>query len=111
MARGKGLTPEGLAKLGAKQLAELLAEACENDPQLRHRVEIVHASKQGIDELEGILAKRIVSLSRASAFLDWREVPKLEVELSILREGIGTQLGAVEPRAATELLWRFLALA
>src|SRR5258705_3942917 len=77
MARGKGLTPEGLAKLGAKQLAELLAQACENDPQLRHRVEIVHASKQGIDELEGILAKRIISLSRARALLDWSEEPKL----------------------------------
>jgi hypothetical protein len=111
MARGsKGLTPEELARLGANGLAELLAEACENDRLLRHRVEILHASKQGIDELEGILAKRIVSLSRAHAFIDWREVPKLEAELSILREGIGTQLGAEEPRAATELLWRFLAL-
>jgi hypothetical protein len=69
MARGsKGLTPEELARLGAAQLAELLAEACENDRLLRHRVEILHASKQGIDELEGMLARRIVSLSRARAF-------------------------------------------
>ncbi len=110
MAHGKVLTPTDLAKLGAKQLAELLVEACESDPQLRHRVEILQASNKGTDELEGTLAKRIVSLSRARAFVDWREVPKLEAELAILREGIVTQLGAEEPRSASELMWRFLAL-
>ena len=111
MARGKVLTPKDLAKLGAKQLAELLVEACESDPQLRHRVEILQASNKGTDELEGTLAKRIVSLSRARAFVDWREVPKLEAELAILREGIVMQLGAEEPRSASELMWRFLSVA
>jgi hypothetical protein len=111
MARGKALTAEELAKLGAKQLATLLVEACESDPQLRRRIEILLATKRGPDELESTLAKRITSLSRARAFIDWREVPKLEAELAILREGIGVQLRAEDPRSASELMWRFLALA
>ena len=111
MARGNVLTPEELAKLGAKQLAELLVEACKSDPQLRHRVEILQASNKGTDELEGTLAKRIVSLSRACSVVDWRKVPELEAELAILREGIVWQLGAEEPRLASELMWRFLAVA
>jgi hypothetical protein len=50
-------------------------------------------------------------LSRARAFVDWPDVPKLEEELAILRDAIVSQLGAEEPRAASELMWRFLALA
>ena len=111
MARGKALTAEELAKLGAKQLATLLVEACENDPQLRRRIEIVLATKRGPDELEGTLAKRIMSLSRARTFIDWREVAKLEADLAILRDGIVTQLGAEDPRSASELMWRLLAAA
>ena len=111
MARGRVLTAEELAKLGAKRLAALLVEACESDAQLRRRIEILLAAKRGPDELEGTLAKRITSLSRARAFVDWHEVPKLEGELAILRDAIVTQLGAEEPRAASELMWRFLALA
>src|SRR5262245_33348796 len=104
MARGKALTAEELAKLGAKQLARLLVEACESDPQLRRRIEILLATKRGPNELEATLAKRIISLSRARSFVDWREVPKLEAELAILREGIGVQLGAEDPRSASELM-------
>lgn len=111
MARGKTLTAEELAKLGTEQLATLLAEACESDPQLRRRIEIVLATKRGPEELEVTLAKRIASLSRARAFVDWRDVSELEAELAILREGIVMQLGAEDPRSASELMWRLLALA
>jgi hypothetical protein len=111
MARGNVLTPEELAKLGAKQLAELLVEACQSNPQLRHRVEILQASTKSADEFERTLAKRIVTLSRACSVVDWRKVPELEAELAILREGIVWQLGAEEPRLASELMWRFLAVA
>jgi hypothetical protein len=86
MARGKALTAEELAKLGAKQLAKLLVEACESDPQLRRRIEILLATKKGPDELEATLQKRIVLLSRASGFVDWDDVSKLVAELAILRE-------------------------
>jgi hypothetical protein len=111
MARGKDISPDALAKLGAKRLAELLAEACQNDRPLRRKIEILLASKQGSEELEGTIAKRITSLSRADGFVDWREVPALVAELDTLRDGIVTQLGARDPRAASEQMWRFLTLA
>jgi hypothetical protein len=111
MARGRDISPDALAKLGAKRLAELLAEACQNDRPLRRKLEILLASKQGSEQLEGAIAKRITSLSRADRFVDWREVPALVAELDALRDGIVTQLGAKDPRAASEQMWRFLTLA
>jgi hypothetical protein len=111
MARGKDISPEALAKLGAKRLAELLAEACQNDQPLRRKIEILLAAKQGGQKREGAIAKRITSLSRAHGFVDWRDVPTLVAELDALREGIVTQLGANDPRAASEQMWRLLTLA
>jgi hypothetical protein len=111
MARGKDISPEALAKLGAKRLAELLADACQNDQPLRRKIEILVASKQGGEKLESAIAKRITSLSRAHGFVDWREMPTLVAELDTLREGIVSQLGAKDPRAASEQMWRFLTLA
>src|SRR2546425_4199926 len=81
MARGKDISPDALAKLGAKRLAELLVEACQNDRPLRRKIEILLASKQGGEQLEGAIAKRITSLSRADGFVEWREVPALAAEL------------------------------
>ena len=111
MTGNKAITPEGLKKLGPKRLAELLAEACKNDQPLRRKVEILLASKQGVDKLESAIAKRIATLARARGFVDWREVPTLAAELAALRDGIATELGAKDPQAATALLWRFLDLA
>jgi hypothetical protein len=111
MARGKDISPDALAKLGAKRLAELLAEACQNDRPLRRKIEILLASKRGSEQLEGTITKRITSLSRADGFVDWREVPALVAELDTLRDGIVTQLGAKDPHAASEQMWRFLTLA
>ena len=70
MARGKDISPESLAKLGAKRLAELLAEACQNGQPLRRKIEILLASKQGGEKLEGAIAERITSLSRVHEFVD-----------------------------------------
>jgi len=111
MKRGKTISPEGLAKLGAKRLAELLVEACQNDKPLRRKIELLLASKQGSEVLEGTISKRLTTLSRAHGFVDWDEVSTLVAELNALREGIVVQLGAMDPRAASELMWRFLALA
>ena len=111
MARAKDITPETLRKLGPKRLAELLAEGCEHDQALRRKVGILLASKQGGDKLESAIAKRISSLARARGFVDWREVPTLAAELAALREGIVTELGAKDARAAMEQLWRLLDVA
>ena len=111
MARTKDITAETLRKLGPKRLAELLAEGCEHDQALRRKVGILLASKQGGDKLESAIAKRIRSLARARGFVDWREVPTLAAELAALREGIVTELGAKDARAAMEQLWRLLDIA
>ena len=111
MARDKDISPDALAKLGAKRLAELLAGACQNDQLLRRKIEILLASKQGGEKLEGAIAKQITSLSRAHGFVEWREVPALVAQLDTLRDGIVRQLGAKDPRAASEQMWRFLTLA
>ena len=111
MKRGKAISPETLAKLGTKRLAELLVEACQNDKPLRRKVEILLASKQGGEQLEATISKRLTALAQGRGFVDWDEVPTLIAELNTVREGIIKQLGAKDPRAASELMWRFLALA
>lgn len=111
MTGTKAITPEALKQLGPKRLAELLADACENDRPLRRKIEILLASKQGGDKLERAIGKRISTLARARGFLDWREAPTLAAELAALREGIATELAARDPQAAMEQLWRFLDLA
>src|SRR5258708_22874756 len=77
MARDKDISPDALAKLGAKRLAELLAEACQNDQLLRRKIEILLASKQGGEKLEGAIAKQITSLSRAHGLVELHDVPAL----------------------------------
>ncbi len=111
MKRGKGISPESLASLGAEQLAALLTEACQSDKLLRRKIELLLASQQGTQQLESVIAKRLTALARAHSFVDWDEVPTLVAELNTAREGIVTQLGAKDPHAASELMWRFLALA
>ncbi len=107
MASTKTITTEALKKLGPRRLAELLAEACENDAPLRRKVEILLASKEGGNKLKQAIAKRIAALARARKFVDWREAPILAAELDALREGIVAELGS-DPQSAIELLWRFL---
>jgi len=107
MASAKTITTEALKKLGPRRLAELLAEACENDAPLRRKVEILLASKEGGDKLKEAIAKRIAALKRARKFVDWREAPTLAAELDALREGIVAELGN-DPQSAIEQLWLFL---
>lgn len=111
MARGKTITPDTLKTLGVKRLAEVLAEACESDAALRRKVGILLAAQEGGGKLEQALTKRIATLARSRKFLDWREAPTLAAELTALREGIVAELGASDPRAAMEQLWRFLGIA
>jgi hypothetical protein len=86
MASTKTITPEALKKLGPRRLAELLAEACENDLPLRRKVEILLASKEGLDKLNQAIAKRIAALGRSRKFVDWRE-------LSVQRDAVVKFLG------------------
>jgi hypothetical protein len=111
MARGKTITPDALKTLGAKRLAEVLAEACESDASLRRKLQILLAAQEGGGKLEQALAKRIATLARSRKFLDWREVPTLAAELAALREGLVAELGSSDPRAAMDQLWRFLEIA
>jgi len=111
MARGKTITPDALMALGAKRLAEALADACENDAALRRKLQILLAAQEGGGKLEKALAKRIAALARSRKFLDWREVPTLAAELATLHEGIVAELGSSDPRAAMDQLWRFLEIA
>jgi Family of unknown function (DUF6880) len=111
MKRGKGISPESLASLGAEQLAALLTEACQSDKLLRRKIELLLASRQGTEQLESAIANRLTALARARSFVDWDEVTTLIADLNTAREGIVTRLGAKDPHAASELMWRFLALA
>jgi hypothetical protein len=104
----KTITPDTLETLGAKRLAEVLAEACEGDTSLRRKVQILLAAQEGGGKLEQAIAKRIATLARSRKFLDWREAPTLAAELAALREGIVAELGVQDPRAAMDQLWRFL---
>jgi hypothetical protein len=69
MARGKALTAEELTKFGAKQLATLLVEACESDPQLRHGANTLSGNSL-MSNVRLPMHSGLGSLSRESANFD-----------------------------------------
>ncbi len=59
MKGSKTISLEALAKLGAKHLAELLAEACQDDKPLRRKIELLLAAKQGGEQLQSASGARV----------------------------------------------------
>ena len=70
MARGKEITADKLEALGARRLAELLAELFTADPVVRKAAKLALAAGQSPAKLLAEIDKRIRTIARSKTFID-----------------------------------------
>lgn len=110
MAGKKKITPENLKSLGIARLAELLAECCDNDTYLAKRVGVLLIAEEGGDKLSANIGKRISSIARSRALVDWKKTSAYITEIDNLRVTIISILAKTDKVKAIEHLWSFIAL-
>jgi hypothetical protein len=110
MARGKEITADKLEALGARRLAELLAELSTADPVVRKAAKLALAAGQSPAKLLAEIDKRIRTIARSKTFIDWDRRKPLVQELENLRTTITGTLAPLDARAAAERMVDFLNL-
>jgi len=104
----KTLNTETLAGLGAGRLADLLMELAENDIALKRRLRLEVA---GPEQVASEVRKRLSTIARARAYVEWNRTRPLVHDLETQRSAIVEKVAPHDPTMAMDLLWRFLALA
>ena len=110
MASKKTLNAKNLQSLGAERLAELLIELSTGDTVMKRRLRMELAGAESPHALAKEIRKRLVTISRAKSFVDWHGIRALANDLDTQRSAIVEKVAQVEPEAAFELLWAFMAL-
>jgi hypothetical protein len=105
----KKVTPANLASLGADRLAEILAAAAETQPELKRRLRMELAAAQGPEHLTPEIDKRLTSLTTSRGKVSWRQRPSFVKEVDGLRQLIAERLGGLDPAAALDRMWPFMA--
>ncbi|HEY8573075.1 DUF6880 family protein [Phenylobacterium sp.] len=107
----KKVTPENLARLGPERLAELLAAAAQNRPELKRRLRMELAAEQGVEHLTLEIDKRLGSLQGSGGRVSWRQRGAFVRDLEGLRGLIAGRLAGLDGEAARERLFVFLGVA
>ena len=110
MARGKEITADKLESLGARRLAELLAELSTADPVVRKAAKLALAAGQSPAKLLAEIDKRIHTIARSKTFIDWDRRKPLVQEFENLRTTITGTLAPLDARAAAERMVDFVNL-
>lgn len=111
MASRKTLNTQNLVALGAERLAGLLIEISAGDAAARRRLRLELASAEGPAEAAREIRKRLTTIGRSRAFVDWDKVKALSRDLDDQRRAIVDQVAPSDPVEALDLMWRFLGLA
>src|SRR5688572_8010493 len=105
----KKVTAQNLARLGPDRLAELLLTAAETKPELKRWLRMELAAEQGADHLLPEIDKRLAALSTSRSKVGWRQRPTFIRDLDSLRGLIADRLLPLDPKAALERMWLFMA--
>ena len=111
MAAKTTLNAKNLETLGLARLAELLIEISTGNAVAKRHLRLALAGAQSPSELIGEIKKRLTTVARSAAWIDWRKRKALVSDLESQRRAIVEQVGPYDAAEATELLWRFLELA
>ena len=111
MASKTTVTAENLEALGAARLAALLVELGEGDADLKRRLRLDLAGAAGPAEAAREIRKRLTTIARGRAFIDWEKRKAFAADLEIQRRAILDQVAKGDPGEALDLLWQFTALA
>ena len=107
----KKVNAENLARLGAEQLAAILADAADSRPDLKRRLRMELAAEQGAEHLALELDKRLTSLEGSRSKVSWRKRPAFVADLEVLRALIADRLVALDAQSGLARLWAFMDLA
>jgi hypothetical protein len=105
------LNADNLAALGAERLADLLLEITKGNAGAKRRLRLELAGEAGTGDVAREIRKRLSAIARSRSFVDWQGRNAFAADLDMQRQAIVTQVGPTDPKAAFELIWRFLALA
>lgn len=111
MASKKTLNAKNLEALGAERLAELLIELSTGNAAAKRRLRLELAGTQSPDEAAGEVRKRLATIARSRAFVDWHKRKALVDDLETQRRAITELVAKQDPATALDLMWRFLNLA
>ncbi|MEE4239093.1 MAG: hypothetical protein V2I51_20420 [Anderseniella sp.] len=111
MSSKKTLNVKNLEALGAERLAELLIEISQGNAAAKRRLRLELAGLVGPGELAREIRKRLATIAKSRAFVDWHERRRLIQDLTTQLDAIVDQVAANDPAEALDLLWRFLDLA
>lgn len=111
MAPKTTLNADNLAALGAERLADLLIEITKGNAGAKRRLRLELAGEAGTGNVAREIRKRLSAIARSRSFVDWQGRNAFAADLDMQRQAIVTQVGPTDPKAAFELIWRFVALA
>lgn len=105
MLSKKSLNRENLEALGAQRLAELLIELGTGNAAVKRRLRFELASTQSPSEVAKEIRKRLTTIARSRAFVDWQNRKTLIEDLESQRRAIVNQIGGTDPSQSLELMW------
>ncbi|MBV2148176.1 hypothetical protein KRZ98_07745 [Sphingobium sp. AS12] len=111
MATSKTLNQTNLEALGAQRLAQLLLELVTGDAQAKRRLRLELASVRGSGDVAGEIGKRLATIAKAKAFVDWHKVKLLAADIETQRRAIMDHVAPHDPATALDLIWKLVALA
>lgn len=78
---------------------------------LKRQLRLELASEVGSGDVAREIRKRLSAIARSRSFIDWQGRKAFAADLDMQRRAIVSQVGPVDPAAAFDLIWRFVALA
>lgn len=108
MASSTTLNATNLETLGAAHLAELLIEISKGNAAAQRRLRLALAGNAGVAEAGRAVLKRLVSISRATTWLDSPKIRPLVADLEAQQRVILDLIAPSDPLEALELIWRMV---
>ena len=107
----KTLNAKNLEALGAERLAELLIEISTGNAVAKRRLRLELAAQEGPAGVGREVRKRLATIARSRAFVEWHNQQSLVDDLETQRRAIVDQVAKRDPAQGLDLMWRFLDLA
>lgn len=111
MASRKSLNAKNLQALGVERLAALLIEISTGNAVVKRRLRLELAGADSPRAVASEIRKRLTTIARSNAFIDWQNRKELVQDLETQRRAIIEQVVKADPSEALDLMWRFMSLA
>ena len=105
MPSKKTLNAKNLEALGAQRLAELLIEISTGDAAAKRLLRLELAGTESPKEVAREVRKRLSTVARSRAFVDWQRRKALVDDLETQRRAIMQKVAPGDPSEALDLMW------